>query len=104
MSEGYDPNFINPLKFYPVKGSTQRKAGQGCTSCIHKPYCQDFYWLRRNLEYSLSPDYGTSCASWSNNRADYVQGATYGDLQLIERWKYMGIAGEKDECGIELES
>lgn len=89
-------DYCLPLKFYPVKGKTHRPLGQGCTSCVHKPYCQDFYWLRRNLEYSLTPDYGTSCASWSNNKADYVKTPTVGDIQMIQRWCSMGIMAEKD--------
>jgi hypothetical protein len=92
--------FILPLKFYPVRGKTKRKLGFGCSSCVHKPYCQDFYWLRRNFEYTLSPDFGTSCASWSDNKEDYIHGATCGDLQTIDRWQNMGIMAEKDENGL----
>lgn len=92
--------FVLALKFSPVRGKIKRPRGQGCLGCVHQPYCQDFYWLRRNLEYSLTSDFGTSCGSWSNNKADYVHGATCGDLQLIDRWKYSGLQGEKDENGL----
>ncbi len=99
-------DYTLPLKFYAVKGKKKRPRGKGCLSCVHQPYCIDFYWLRRNLEYSSSftNDYGTSCGSWSNNKADYIHTPTLGDLQTNERMKNMGIQQEKDENGVGIDA
>ncbi len=58
---------------YPELGKKTRPAGQGCRSCVHKPYCEAFYWfVRRDVVFSDS-HVGLACLSWSENPADNVQ-------------------------------
>ena len=58
---------------YPELGSIARPSGQGCTSCVHKRYCEAFYWfVRRDVIYSDS-HVGLACSSWSNLESDSVQ-------------------------------
>jgi hypothetical protein len=58
---------------YPELGKTARPAGQGCRTCVHKTYCEAFYWfVRRDVIFSDS-HVGLACLSWSENPDDNVQ-------------------------------
>ena len=79
---------------YPVMGSIRRPVGQGCGSCVHREYCQAFYWLYRYAQHPsknnkagevLDEHLGIQCASWSNNPNDRITTVTQDDLDYNYR-------------------
>ena len=84
---------IPPLSFpYPKTGPVVRPAGQGCLSCIHKPYCPAYYWQRRFGALIDTERHGVSCSSWSDDPAERVVTKQYGDLYQVAKWEIDGIA------------
>lgn len=79
-------NYIPELSFpYPKKGRTKRPNGQGCTSCTRKRYCPTYYWGIRFGNIGNTNDYGTSCDSWSNLKADSQ--TPVGEGEIYMNWK-----------------
>jgi len=79
---------------YPEMGTVRREPGQGCGSCVHRKYCQAFYWLYRYAQHPsknnkagevLDEHLGIQCASWSNDPAQQIRTWTQGDLDYNYR-------------------
>lgn len=90
--------YIPPLDFpYPVKGKVRRPNGQGCTSCMRQVYCTAHYWMIRFYLKELTPDYGTSCTSWSNDPADKAVPKGEGEQYMNFKMEADGIAQEANQ-------
>mgnify|MGYP006292359633 CR=1 FL=1 len=79
---------------YPKLGTIKRAPGEGCSSCVHREYCQAFYWLYRYAQYpsttgkntaGVNDHLGIQCASWSDNINDRITTWTQDDLEENER-------------------
>lgn len=85
-------------------GTVRREPGQGCGSCVHRKYCQAFYWFYRNAQFpsrtgkageELDTHLGIQCNSWSNDPAQRITTWNQADLDYNEHW------GETDPILIE---
>lgn len=73
---------------YPQIGTIKRPKGEGCSSCVHRVYCQAFYWYYRYAQFPsedgknehVNENLGTMCASWSDNINDRITTITQDDL------------------------
>lgn len=85
---------------YPTNGAIKRPVGQGCLSCVHKGYCQAFYWLQRYTQKGVDDHNGIQCNSWSNNVADIVTDVTQTDLDEVDYIWDQGIGSEANRSGM----
>ncbi len=74
---------------YPQMGSVLRNPGEGCSSCVHKEYCQAFYWMYRYEQLpsnsgkrteGVDDHLGIQCASWSSDPAQRITTVTQDDI------------------------
>jgi len=79
---------------YPTTGKNRRPGGQGCSTCVHREYCQAFYWYYRYEQFptdsgkndrSLDQNLGTACEPWSDDENDRITEITAADLAENER-------------------
>lgn len=92
---------------YPQLGTTVRKSGEGCSSCVHSTYCPALYWFRRGgdsrglAQQPVDDGYiGIQCTSWSTNPADKVTAVNERDLAEGEYMYVQGMGSEANRCGI----
>lgn len=78
---------------YPQLGTIKRAFGEGCSSCVHREYCQAFYWYYRYAQFpsttgkgeTVDDHLGIQCASWSDNINDRITTITQDDLDENHR-------------------
>jgi hypothetical protein len=85
---------------YPTQGTVARPRGQGCLSCVHKKYCQAFYWYIRETDYNVTEQNGLACESWSDDPRDIVTEITADDLAENARLNNKGLLLEPNPCGL----
>lgn len=91
------PNeYTSDLRIMPKSGKKARKQGEGCSSCVHKHYCFEFYWHRRFFDRVVEPTMGITCDTWSNKPED-VKPPTLGDIETHEILVNSGIDAEVDD-------
>lgn len=77
-----DENLTFP---YPETGKPRSK-GQGCSNCVHKKYCQAFYWYYRHAQTpKIDPYLGVACKSWSDLEDDRLNPTSKDDKEYNER-------------------
>jgi hypothetical protein len=94
---------------YPTMGSVRRDSGEGCSSCVHRQYCQAFYWFYRN-DYlpsvtgktgeEVDPYLGVQCNSWSKDEADRITTWNDDDLEYNDYYNDEGILREPFDSGL----
>jgi hypothetical protein len=94
---------------YPTLGTTKRPAGQGCLNCVHRNYCQAFYWYYRYEQFpsesgkpgkQVDQYLGVACNSYSSNPTDQIKTANADDLAENDRLNDEGILVEPFREGI----
>lgn len=63
----------------PKIGNIKRSRGQGCSSCVHRKYCDSFRYLVF-FGTVVDSSYGVACESWSNNKEDMITNWTEDDI------------------------
>lgn len=73
----------------PKCGNIKRPLGEGCSSCVHRRYCDPYRYL---VAFGTVVDdtYGVACESWSNKKEDIVTQWTEDDKRRAERNYYEG--------------
>ena len=87
----------NPSFPFPEKGNISRSDDEGCLSCVHKSYCQAWYWFRINNHTKNYIGMGTSCLSWSNNDSERITEITQGDIDENIRFEIEGLAKDPNQ-------
>lgn len=95
---------------YPKIGTLRRNAGEGCGSCVHRQYCQAFYWLYRNASNPsvsgkpgevIDKYLGIQCESWSDNLNDRITTWNDDDLDFNDYYSIIDpILREPFDSGI----